>query len=329
MSWKVRIAPAALLLLLCAACNNGYDKKARTPEPSADAPTTASVNAAMADSASVATSNEVLRSEYVNDGQQPTARAGNAKQQAPAAPAAPAPNPDWDRKIVKTADVALQVKDFQRFSDRLHDNVRQSGGYIASEQQSQDAGVIENTVAIRVPVNRFEELMAQLPGDSDKLETKKVSSDDVTMELIDTKSRLETKKEVRERYLELLKQAHSMNDIIAVQNEINDIQGEMDQAAGRIAWLGHSSAYSTINLRFYEILDATVHEEAPPGFMQRLKESIGEGWKGLSAFLIEIMSVWPLWIALGFGIAWIRKVMRRSKAATAGSTPVKETAPGS
>jgi hypothetical protein len=317
MSWKSSIAPAALLLLLCAACNNAKYKEAST---SAAEPALARESAARADSASVATDNEDFKQ------QGPGAPAARATA---AAPAAPAPNPDWDRKIVKTADLALQVKNFEQFSDRLHASVRQSGGYIASEQQSQDAGQIENTVAIRVPVDRFEELMVQLPGDSDKLETKKVSSDDVTMELIDTKSRLETKKEVRERYLELLRQAHSMKDIITVQNEINDIQGEMDQAAGRIAWLGHSSAYSTINLHFFQILDETVRPDAPPGFMQQLKESIGEGWKGLSAFLIGVISAWPLWIALGFGIVWIRKVMRRVKTAaavvTTGSAPVKET----
>jgi hypothetical protein len=89
----------------------------------------------------------------------------------------------------------------------------------------------------------------------------------------------------------------------------------MDQASGRIAWLGHSSAYSTINLRFYQVLDGGVQEDPSPTFFHQLRDSVIEGWKGFSSLLLGMMSVWPLWIALGFAAVWIRKAMRsvRSK----------------
>jgi hypothetical protein len=288
---KVCIAPAALLALLCAACNGRFENA------KSDVKATTS-DAMYADSSQVAADRE--------EEAPPTPR-DNGRQQGGAPTPQPTPNPDWDRKIVKTADLHMKVKNFQQFTDRLHAAVKQSGGYIAQEQQTQDASEIENTVTIKVPVDRFEDLMGQLPGDSDKLDQKRVSSDDVTMELVDTKSRLETKKEVRERYLELLKQAHSMKDIITVQNEINDIQGQMDQAAGRIAWLGHSSAYSTINLRFFQVLDEAAHDNPTPGFAHRLKEAIAEGWTGLSVLLLELISVWPLWLGLGIVVVWVRK----------------------
>ena len=55
-----------------------------------------------------------------------------------------------------------------------------------------------------------DDLLLLLPSDSDRLTEKKMNSEDVTMEVIDTKSRLETKKEVRGRYLDLLKQARNI-----------------------------------------------------------------------------------------------------------------------
>jgi hypothetical protein len=148
------------------------------------------------------------------------------------------------------------------------------------------------------------------------------------MELVDTKSRLETKKEVRERYLDLLKQAHSMKDIISVQNEINDIQQEMDQASGRIAYLGHSSAYSTINLHYFQILDAAVVENPSPTFIKKLRDAIAEGWGGLSSFLLELISVWPLWIAVIFGAAWLRKYLRAMRLKTETVRPSEGTSGG-
>jgi len=117
-----------------------------------------------------------------------------------------------------------------------------------------------------------------------------------------------------------------MKDIIAVQNEINDIQQEMDQASGRIAYLGHSSAYSTINLHYFQVLDVTAVETSSPTFFTKLKDSIIEGWSGLSALLLQLVGVWPLWIALAIGIPWIRKYLRRSRLRTDAIRPPEETA---
>ena len=242
------------------------------------------------------------------DEQAPGSPANHQQQQKPIA-SAPA-YPDWDKKIIKTADLHIEVKDFQRYTSRLHNAVKEFGGYVAQEQQTQTASEIDNTVSIKVPVDKFDDLLLQLPSDSDRLMEKKITSEDVTMDFVDTKSKLETKKEVRERYLELLRQAHSMKDIIAVQNEINDIQGQMDQASGRIAWLGHSAAYSTINLRFYQVLESGVREEPSPSFFRQLEDSVAEGWKGFSSLLLGMISVWPLWIGLAVGIVWLRKMMR-------------------
>jgi hypothetical protein len=293
--------PAALLAVLSFSCNALSRKEAK-----ADAVTFAPV----ASGAMAADSSAVADREYEQARGNPgIPRQGNK------VPAPPPAYPDWDKKIIKTAELHIEVKDFQRYTSRLHNAVKASGGYIAQEQQAQTAAEIDNTVSIKVPVDRFDDLLQQLPSDSDRLMQKKVTSEDVTMELVDTKSKLETKKEVRERYLELLKQAHSMKDIITVQNEINDIQEQMDQASGRIAWLGHSSAYSTINLRFYQVLDVGVREDPAPTFFHQLKDAVVEGWKGLSSLLLGIMSVWPLCIALFLGAIWIRKLMRsvRSK----------------
>ena len=223
-------------------------------------------------------------------------------------------NPDWDKKIIKTADLSIETNDFRTFTLRLHNTVKQLGGYLAQEQQSQSASSIENTVSIKVPVDRFDDLVQQLASDSDKLIEKKISSEDVTGKIVDTKSRLETKKEVRERYLDLLKQARNMKDILTVQKEINDLQEEMDAAAGQISYLGHSAAFSTVNLRFYQVLDTGSIEDPSPTFFKKLKDALSEGWAWCSAVVLGVISFWPLW--LGIGIGWYglrRKLFKGSK----------------
>jgi len=270
---------AALLLLLFFSCNQGNHKRDKPASAAAD------VSSASADADSTVAAPA--------DGQ-------------------PAANPDWDRKIVKNADLAIETKSFPGFTTRLHRLVRENGGYIAQEAESQNSFEINNSVSIKVPVDRFDDLLQQLPADSDRLTDKKVSSQDVSMEVVDTKSRLETKKEVRERYLDLLKQAHKMADILSIQQEIDGIQEEMDAAAGRVTYLSHAAAFSTINLKFYQVLNPAPPEEPTPTFLHKIKLSFLDGWYYLSTLVLGLLTVWPLWLALGLGLAAWRRHQTRS-----------------
>ena len=201
--------PAALLLLLCLSCNNlRKEKVAELSRQTDDVGLKA---------ATPATDHEAGEN-YKTDSATGVANTAST-------------NPDWDKKIVKTANLKLEVKNYKSFNELLHRVIKQSGGYIAQEEQSQSGYQIGNTVSIKVPVAQFEETLSQIGSDSDKLVEKRISAEDVTMQVIDTKSRLETKREVRERYLDLLKQARNMDEILKVQNEINDIQEQMEGAA--------------------------------------------------------------------------------------------------
>ena len=97
----------------------------------------------------------------------------------------PGQNPDWDKKIIKTANLTIEVKDFRSFSDLVHKSSKQFGGYIASEQQSESDGKLATTISIKVPVDQFESLVNQFPS-SEKLIEKTITSEDVTGEVVDT-----------------------------------------------------------------------------------------------------------------------------------------------
>src|SRR5688572_9015194 len=130
---------------------------------------------------------------------------------------------DWDKKIIKTANLNLEVKDYNGYNSSLRDKIRQAGGYVAQEQQSQTEYKIENAITIKIPVDQFDNAVTLITVGVE-LNEKKITSQDVTTEVVDTKSRLEARKQVRLRYLDLLKQAKNMAEILTVQSEINEIQ---------------------------------------------------------------------------------------------------------
>lgn len=84
-----------------------------------------------------------------------------------------------------------------------------------------------------------------------------------------------------------------MPDILSVQTEINGIQEEIESAAGRGQWLGHAAAYSTINLTYFQVLNAKAKDESP-SFGSRLLHSFKTGGQWLLELLIGLVAIWPL-----------------------------------
>lgn len=215
----------------------------------------------------------------------------------------PVPKPDWDKKIIKTAHLNFEVKDYKTYYTSFREKVRSLGGYVAQEEQSQSDYKIENTLIVKVPVDQFDNALALLTSGTEKINQRKVTSQDVTSEYIDTRSRIEAKKQVRLRYLGLLNQAKNMEEILNVQSEINGIQEEIESATGRMEYLGHSSAYSTINLTYYQVLNSSAkdEEERLPDFGDRIGNAFKTGWGWIVDLFVGLVSIWPLFL-LGFVI---------------------------
>jgi hypothetical protein len=228
---------------------------------------------------------------------------------------APPVNMDWDKKIIKNANLAIEVKDFKKFSEQMHGAVKQAGGYIAQSEQNRSDYKIENIVTIKVPVDQFDNAVRGLTAGKDNIITQKVTSQDVTGDVIDTRSRLEAKRQVRLRYMDLLKQAKNMEEILQVQKEIDNLQVEMEAAAGKINYLTHSAALSTIELTYYEILNAKARDQVKPSFGLKVLNALQGGLEWLGELLVMLLSLWPLWLLLT-GIWWAYKRLRNSKTKT-------------
>lgn len=222
-------------------------------------------------------------------------------------------NVDWDKKIIKNATINVEVKDFQKFYSTFRQNIRNIGGYVAQEEQNQSEYKIESTIVIKIPVEQFENAISILISGVEKINERKISSQDVTTEYVDTRSRIEAKKQFRNRYMDLLKQAKNMEEILSVQSQINDIQEEIESATGRMNYLGQSSAFSTINLTYYQVLDSSAKEDASPSFGSKITEAfkIGLGWIG--DLFIGLISIWPLLLA-SFVLLIIYKKVKPVKA---------------
>ncbi len=214
---------------------------------------------------------------------------------------------DWDKKIIKTATLKLEVKDFNRYNESVHKTVKQFGGYIAEEEQNLTDEKTATSISIKVPVDQFENMMNQLPGSDVKVLERKINTEDVTGQVVDVKSRLEAKKQVRLKYLDFLKQSKNMEEVLQVQAEINSIQEEIEAAAGRVEYLTHQSAMSTINLSFYQPINGYKPTEGTPSFLTRIADAFKYGARWIADLLVGLIGLWPLLLIIGGGFFIFKK----------------------
>jgi len=250
----------------------------------------------------------------------PAPNDNNSPKQA-GAPAS-AQNIDWDKKIIKNATLVIEAKSQKSFNDFVHDQVKRTGGYVAEEEQNKSDYKIENIATIKVPVDQFDDLVRSLTSTKDEnIVTQKVTSQDVTGEVIDTRSRTEAKRQIRLRYLDLLKQAKNMEDILKVQGEINNIQEEIEAGAGRVNYLTHAAAYSTVQLTFYEILNPSAEVNKAPGFGTRVLNALGNGMDWLGELLVVLLTLWPLWLVAAALVWGFRRWKKTRPAINPKTTP--------
>jgi len=232
---------------------------------------------------------------------------------------------DWDKKIIKKATLRLEIKDFKNYNSYVNKVTKQYGSYITQEAQDFSIEKLETTITIKVPVAQFESLMNSLPAENTKVLEKRINAEDVGGEIADTRSRLETKKQMRLKYLDFLKQSKNISEVLQVQNEINDIQEEIESATGRMNYLSHQTAYSTVDLSFYEPLDGFTTSNSSPTFLTRIANSFKTGMNWIVELFIGLIAVWPLLLLIAGGYFLVKNIRQKRLALQKIQTGTKTT----
>lgn len=215
------------------------------------------------------------------------------------------------KKIIKEGTIRYSVRDYQRTRKELIAVVIRNGGEIISELENRSEVSWETQLQIRVPSAKFDSCLNALAGVDENLIEKNITSKDVTEEYVDVSARMKARKEVEQRYLDILKQAKTVEDILRVEAQLKAIREEVEAAQGRLQYIDHNVSMSVIHLSFYQTISNTTPQG--PGFFSRLFFAAKDGWNGVLGLLIGFAELWPLWIALAAVIIIIRRYRKRRR----------------
>ena len=230
---------------------------------------------------------------------------GNEMQQASAQAVA------IERKVIKTADFSIKVKKVEESTKRIEEMVTAHEGFMSAVNLTNSTYRITNQLTIRVPANRFDDLMNTIETESIFTDYRRVTAKDVTEEYLDIETRLNTKKQVRDRYVAILRdKAKTVEEVLKAEEAIRVIQEEIESREGRLNYLKNRVSLSTINLEIYQEVPYTPDRGNRTTFWTRLKQSAADGWTIVVSLVLGLVTIWPL-VLIGGLLIWRRKWLRK------------------
>jgi hypothetical protein len=203
---------------------------------------------------------------------------------------------DIDRKIVKNGYMTLEVNDITAAITGVAAIATDLDGYVVSSNKQGNQDATYGQVSIRVPSNRFGEAFDRLRKLAVNVPNESTNSQDVTEQYTDLQAQLRNLEATEAQYLEILKKAEKVEDILAVQRELSNVRGQIEQVKGRIQYLERTSdmALIDVNLQKVKPIGGTAWSA-----LQTLK-SAARGLVSFGKVLADVL----IWVAI-FSPVWI------------------------
>ena len=199
-------------------------------------------------------------------------------------------------KLIRRANLQVQTVEFDKSVAALEQLVLSLNGYYENaelysggyyNQGSHRSGYY----VVRIPAESYDSFMGQIDGVG-YLSRRTESTQDVGQEYFDTESRLTTQRTKQERLQQLLKQAKNMEDIIALENALADVEYQIEQYTSQLRRYDALVGYATIDVNIQEMQRITDDPGQQAGLFQRMKTGIvssaGGVVDGVQNFLVWV-----------------------------------------
>lgn len=222
-----------------------------------------------------------------------------------------------DQKLIKRVNIDAETEDLETLLPQITNKVGELGGYIEHQElyngSAYSASRRRNVnMTIRIPADRLGEFTAQIEGASNVVNYSE-SAEDVTLQYVDTESRITALEVEQERLLELLSKADNMSDLLEIEARLTDVRYELESYSSQLRTLENKVSYATVYLYinqvkvYTEVEPQTVWQRIGSGFSENLT-GIGED---LTNFFVWIVTFSPQLIFWAVVIAGAVTLVRR------------------
>jgi Domain of unknown function (DUF4349)/Putative zinc-finger len=199
---------------------------------------------------------------------------------------APADTPIPQPMIARNVSLTIVTKDFASARASLEAILARHHGYSAQLTASTSENAPRSiTASLRVPADELAATLAELKS-LGHVETESQSGEEVTQQHADLVARLKNSHETEHRLQAiLLQRTGKVADVLAVEQEISRVRGEIEQMEAEQKSLEHRVDFATVEMRVSEEYKAKL-DNSFPSASTRVHNSLVAGYKSAAETLL-------------------------------------------
>lgn len=230
-----------------------------------------------------------------------------------------------DRSIIKTGEITVEVDSVAETTGAVRALALELDGYISSSFQ----GEFEEsaTLTMRIPADRFDEAIAAIHDLGGDVKSEATREEDVTAAVVDIEARLTNLRAAEVEYRELMDRAERIEDILAIQNQLFQVRGEIEAMQAQLEYYNDQADMATLTVSIIPGAVEQATTDFDPGAIvqEAVAQLVGFGqWLVGAAIwfvIVGIPALIVLGIALFIGFRVVRRVAPAKAAAKASDTP--------
>lgn len=161
-----------------------------------------------------------------------------------------------ERKLIVTVDIRINSKDVEKSYKSIENKVKEYNGYCDNVESSKNRYYL----TIRIPKDNLNNFISFIE-ESEKIENKNISTQDVTDTYYDTDNRIKNREVLLEKLRNYLKEAKNIDEILKIEDRINTLTYEIERMKGNLQNLQSSIDYSrvTVNIQNQEAIKSNTN----------------------------------------------------------------------
>lgn len=177
------------------------------------------------------------------------------------------------RQIIYTVELTVVADDVPAAAAQAASIATAAGGFVAHEQVSGDDHA---TLTLSVPSDGHQETVSDLETLGEVTDRSR-GTEDVTQEVVDTASRIESQRVSIARIRALLAEATALAEVVEIESELARREADLDALLSRQEELAGLTAMATVTLSLHAAGEAPPPDDDDSGFLAGLSG----GWKAL------------------------------------------------
>lgn len=198
-------------------------------------------------------------------------------------------------KIIYTANLSLESKDYDAARAALDAALQAAGGYL--ESSSEYSGTDDSrsvSLTYRVPQENYDSFLAAI-AEAGNVTYKNQQADDVTAQYLDVETRLENLKAQRTRLQQLQQQADNLSDLLEIESSLTDVQSQIESWQSQMDWYSNQVEQCTVYVSLSEV---STYSPPSEGFGSRIASAFADGWQnfvdGVQQLAVTLAGAWPV-----------------------------------